>query len=113
MVARSPPLPNCRSRSRKLSHLDELISKAMQPRTDTGRRWRGRRRITLAMSVTVMPFSRRCIGSGTTYCEDNPSGPDAPVHVEDWREIDLPPGITDFNAIISQTGDIWKQWGGK
>ncbi|WP_234817976.1 hypothetical protein [Mycolicibacterium sphagni] len=61
---------------------------------------------------TSLDGTRYIVGDGTAYCEDNPSGPDAPVHVEDWRDMNLPPG-TDFNAIISQTGDIWKQWGWK
>ena len=60
---------------------------------------------------TSLDGTRYMVGKGTNYCDDNPSGPDAPVHVEDWRDINLPPGITDFNTIISQTGDIWKRWG--
>lgn len=59
---------------------------------------------------TSLDGTRYMVGDGTTYCEDNPSGPDAPVHVEDWRDMNLPPG-TDFNTVITQTGDIWKQWG--
>lgn len=59
---------------------------------------------------TTLDGTRYAIGDGTAHCDDNPSGPDAPVHVEDWRDMTLPPG-TDFNAIIAQTGDIWKQWG--
>lgn len=54
--------------------------------------------------------SRYVIGDGTTYCEDNPSGRDSPVHVEDWRDMKVPPG-TDFTALIDQTGEIWKRWG--
>ena len=60
---------------------------------------------------TSLDGTRYVVGKGTTYCDDNPSGPDAPVHVEDWRDITLPPDVTDFNTIISQTGDIWKRWG--
>ena len=59
---------------------------------------------------TSLDGTRYTVGSATTYCEDNPGGPDAPVHFEDWRDLNLPPG-TDFNAIIAQTGEIWKQWG--
>jgi hypothetical protein len=59
---------------------------------------------------TSLDGTRYVVGSGTTYCDDSPSGPNAPVHVEDWRDLALPPG-TDFNAIISQTGAVWKQWG--
>lgn len=54
--------------------------------------------------------TRYAIGDGATYCDDNPSGTDAPVHVEDWRDIALPPG-TDYSALINQTGEVWKQWG--
>jgi hypothetical protein len=59
---------------------------------------------------TSLDGTRYMVGKGTTYCEDNPSGPDAAVHVEDWRDMNLAPR-TDFNAIITQTGDVWKQWG--
>ncbi|MGJ6122333.1 hypothetical protein QN239_07130 [Mycolicibacterium sp. Y3] len=59
---------------------------------------------------TTLDGSRYVVGDGTAYCEDNPSGDNAPVHVEDWRDMSLPPG-TDFSAIIKETGDIWKQWG--
>lgn len=54
--------------------------------------------------------SRYRIGRMDRYCEDDPAGADSPVHVEDWRDVKLPPG-TDFNALISHTGEIWKQWG--
>jgi hypothetical protein len=56
--------------------------------------------------------TRYAIGDGTNYCEDDPSGEDAPVHVEDWRDMTLPPG-TDFAALVDQTGEIWKTWGWK
>jgi hypothetical protein len=59
---------------------------------------------------TSLDGTRYTVGDGTAYCEDNPSGPDAPIHAEDWRDMNLPPG-TDTATIISQTGDIWKQWG--
>src|SRR6476619_1079470 len=59
---------------------------------------------------TSLDGSRYMVGDGTAYCEDNPSDENSPVHVEDWRDVNLPPG-SDFNAIVSQTGDIWKEWG--
>lgn len=70
----------------------------------------------LKQTINIMPSgsdldgARYRIGKMTRYCEDDPSGPDAPVHVEDWRDVNLPPG-TDFNAMISQTGETWKKWG--
>jgi hypothetical protein len=70
----------------------------------------------LQMTVDALPKgtsldgTRYMVGSGTTACQDNPSGPDAPVHFEDWRDMKLPPG-TDFTGIITQTGEIWKKWG--
>lgn len=54
--------------------------------------------------------TRYRIGKMDRHCEDDPSGPDAPVHVEDWRDVNLPPGA-DFDAIISAVGEIWQQWG--
>lgn len=59
---------------------------------------------------TTLDGTRYAVGSGTTHCEDEPKGLDAPVHFEDWRDVKLPAG-TDPAAIIGQTGDIWKQWG--
>lgn len=59
---------------------------------------------------TSLDGSRYMIGDGTTFCEDNPDGPSAPVHVEDWRDMTLPPGA-DVAATIAQTGEIWKSWG--
>lgn len=60
---------------------------------------------------TRLDGSRYVVGDGTNYCEDHPSGPDAPVRVEDWRDIKPAPGA-DFDAIVIQTGEVWKQWGG-
>lgn len=54
--------------------------------------------------------SRYRIGRMDKYCEDDLAGPDSPVHMEDWRDVKLPPG-TDFNAVIARTGKIWEQWG--
>ncbi|CQD02160.1 MULTISPECIES: hypothetical protein [Mycobacterium] len=54
--------------------------------------------------------SRYVVGGDTQYCEDEPSGPNAPVRFSDWRDIKTPPGI-DFNALVAQVGDLWKSWG--
>jgi len=54
--------------------------------------------------------TRYMVGDGTAYCEDDPAGRDAPVHVEDWRDMKVPAG-TDVNALIAQVGGIWEQWG--
>ena len=59
---------------------------------------------------TSLDGSRYRIGKMDRSCEDNPAGPDSPVHIEDWRDVKLPPG-TDFDTVIAQTGDIWTQWG--
>lgn len=55
--------------------------------------------------------SRYIVGDGVSYCEDEPADHNAPVHFADLRDMKLPPEITDFNAIISHTGDVWKSWG--
>jgi hypothetical protein len=59
---------------------------------------------------TSLDGSRYRIGKMDRSCEDNPAGPDSPVHIEDWRDVKLPPG-TDFDTVIAQTGDFWTQWG--
>lgn len=60
---------------------------------------------------TSLDGTRYIVGDGTTYCEDNPSSTDAPVHVEDWRDMTTPPEVVDFNALINQVGELWKSWG--
>lgn len=70
----------------------------------------------LQMSVDALPQgssldgARYVVGTGTTYCDDEPKDHSSPIHFEDWRDINLPPG-TNFNAIISHLGDVWKRWG--
>lgn len=68
------------------------------------------RTIDVLPAGTSLDGSRYVVGDGTNYCEDDPSGPDAPVRVEDWRDMLLPPG-TDFTGIVIQTGEVWKRWG--
>lgn len=58
----------------------------------------------------LLDGSRYVVGGDTQYCEDEPSGPNAPVRFSDWRDIKTPPGI-DFNALVAQVGDLWKSWG--
>lgn len=55
--------------------------------------------------------TRYITGGDTRYCEDDPSGPDAPVRFSDWRDIKTPPEFVDFNALIDQVGELWKSWG--
>ncbi|QVI27289.1 hypothetical protein MN2019_24290 [Mycolicibacterium neoaurum] len=59
---------------------------------------------------TTLDGSRYPIGRMDKYCEDDPAGPESPVHVEDWRDLKLPFG-TDFDQVIAATGDTWTQWG--
>jgi hypothetical protein len=59
---------------------------------------------------TTLDGTRYVVGTGAIYCEDNPSGSDSPVHVEDWRDVKPPPG-DEFSGLIAQAGDIWKGWG--
>lgn len=40
---------------------------------------------------TTLDGSRYRIGRMDEYCEDDPTGPNIPVHVEDWRDLNLPP----------------------
>jgi hypothetical protein len=50
------------------------------------------------------------VGDGTSYCEDDPRDRNSPVHVEDWRDMSLPPDIPT-DAIVNQTGQVWQHWG--
>ncbi|MCG5433562.1 hypothetical protein LV457_14875 [Mycobacterium sp. MYCO198283] len=45
-----------------------------------------------------------------TYCEDDPADENAPVLVQDLRDMTLPPD-TDTPTIVARTGEIWQQWG--
>lgn len=69
-----------------------------------------RRTLNAMPPGAVLDGTRYRIGKMTRYCEDDPRGPDAPVHVEDWRDVNLPPG-TDFDTVIARTGETWKEWG--
>lgn len=59
---------------------------------------------------TTLDGTRYRIGKMTRFCEDDPRGPDAPVHIEDWRDVRIPPG-NDFDGVIAQTGETWRGWG--
>ncbi|MDA4107340.1 hypothetical protein MHOL44478_08710 [Mycobacterium holsaticum DSM 44478] len=59
---------------------------------------------------TSLDGTRYMVGDGTAYCEDDPAGRDAPVHVEDWRDMKVPAG-TDVKALVAQVGEIWEGWG--
>ncbi|OBA78416.1 hypothetical protein A5633_17710 [Mycolicibacterium elephantis] len=54
--------------------------------------------------------TRYMVGDGTTYCEDEPADRNAPVKLEDWRDMKVPPD-TDIKALIAQVGGIWEGWG--
>ncbi|MCV6978709.1 hypothetical protein H7I53_00510 [Mycolicibacterium pulveris] len=54
--------------------------------------------------------TRYMVGDGTTYCEDNPADRGAPVKLEDWRDMRVPPE-TDMKALVAQVGGIWESWG--
>ncbi|WP_236054742.1 hypothetical protein [Mycobacterium sp. SM1] len=86
-----------------------MIPTSQQQAQDTGLRY-------LQQTLDILPAgsdldrTRYRIRKMTRYCANDPSGPDAPVHVEVWRDVNLPAG-TDFDAMISRTGQIWQQWG--
>ena len=70
----------------------------------------------LQQTLNVLPpgssldGARYIAGGDTRYCEDDPSGPDAPVRFSDWRDLQTPASI-DFNSLITQVGELWKSWG--
>lgn len=59
---------------------------------------------------TSLDGTRYMVGDGTAYCEDEPADRNAPVKLEDWRDVKVPPG-TDVKALIAQVGGIWEGWG--
>ncbi|MGB3485289.1 MAG: hypothetical protein WBB07_24125 [Mycobacterium sp.] len=54
--------------------------------------------------------TRYIAGGDTNYCEDNPSGPDAPVRFSDWRDIQTSAQI-DFHQLVDDVGRVWESWG--
>jgi hypothetical protein len=50
------------------------------------------------------------IGTMDRYRDNDPAGTTSAVRVEDWRDVKLA-GDADADAVITQTGDIWRQWG--
>lgn len=45
-----------------------------------------------------------------SYCDDNATTPASPQRFHTIGDLALP-GNTDWNAVITNTGDIWKSWG--
>lgn len=70
----------------------------------------------LQKTVDVLPAgssldgSRYQVGTMDRYCENDPAGTTSAVHVEDWRDVQLTNDV-DADAVITQTADIWRQWG--
>lgn len=70
----------------------------------------------LQKAVNVLPpgsaldGSRYRVGRMDRYCEDDPAGMSSAVHIEDWRDVELPAGA-DAAAVIVQAGEVWRHWG--
>lgn len=54
--------------------------------------------------------TRYVAGGDTRFCDDDPSGPDAPVRFSDWRDIQMPPQ-DDYKQVVLDVGDLWESWG--
>ena len=54
--------------------------------------------------------TRYVAGGDTRFCDDDPSGPDAPVRFSDWRDIQMPPQ-DDYTQVVLDIGELWKSWG--
>lgn len=59
---------------------------------------------------STLDGTRYVAGGDTRYCDDDPSGPDAPVRFSDWRDIQTSAQM-DFTKLVSEIGDVWKSWG--
>lgn len=70
----------------------------------------------LQQTVDAMPRGaildgrRLAVGDGVRYCEDDPSGPDAPVRFSDWRDVTVPNGTLSSEVVV-QVGEVWRSWG--
>ncbi|WNG82170.1 hypothetical protein C6A86_000145 [Mycobacterium sp. ITM-2016-00316] len=49
-------------------------------------------------------------GSGIIGCDDNATGPDAPVRLTVTGDLTIPPGV-DNVAVSEAFGDVWRSWG--
>ncbi|MCV7260707.1 hypothetical protein [Mycobacterium shimoidei] len=66
--------------------------------------------IDLLPAGTSVDGSRYSVGTGISYCEDEPKDQNSPIRFAYWGDLNLPPGV-DAHAIIDQIGDMWKGWG--
>ncbi|RAV08203.1 hypothetical protein DQP55_19755 [Mycolicibacterium sp. GF69] len=49
-------------------------------------------------------------GSGIIGCDDNATGPDAPVRLTVTGDLKTPPGV-DNAAVSAAFGEVWRSWG--
>jgi hypothetical protein len=60
---------------------------------------------------STLDGTRYIAGGDTRHCEDDPSGPDAPVRFSDWRDIQTPVQAANYNGLIEDVGKLWEGWG--
>jgi hypothetical protein len=59
---------------------------------------------------TVIDATRYAGAGHNSYCDDNDSGPTAPMRFHTIGELKTPAGV-DTKDIVKTTGDIWRAWG--
>lgn len=59
---------------------------------------------------TVLDATRFAGTGHTSYCDDNDSGPSAPMRFHTIGELKVPDG-SDRGDLVSRVGDIWRGWG--
>lgn len=61
--------------------------------------------------AAVLDASRYGSAGHNSWCEDSPADPkNAPTRFHTSGDLKFPPG-TDLDAMVRQTGDVWRQWG--
>jgi hypothetical protein len=59
---------------------------------------------------SVIDGSRYAGAGHNSYCDDNDSGPSAPMRFHTIGELKLPPGA-EAGDVVKTVGDVWRSWG--
>jgi hypothetical protein len=59
---------------------------------------------------TVLDATRYAGAGHNSYCDDNDSGPTAPMRFHTTGDLQGAPG-TDYVALVQTVGDVWRSWG--
>lgn len=59
---------------------------------------------------TVLDATRFAGAGHNSYCDDDGSGPNAPMRFHTIGEVKIP-GDPDVTGVVTAVGDLWRSWG--